>query len=121
MCVQMCVPVCSSVCCCVCSRVALGMCMFVCVCELCKEELITEVAITSVDGYIETQTDYDPLPLPCPATTRCLSSCAALQLGGIKGNQLMLLLSLFGANKKLYRKSAAAWGLRVSYRVTRKF
>lgn len=100
--------------------------MFVCVCELCKEELITEVAITSVDGYIETQTDYDPLPLPCPATTRCLSSCAPLQLGGIKGNQLMLLLvllllSLFGANKKLYRKSAAARGLRVSYRVTRTF
>lgn len=74
----MCVRVCSSVCCCVCSRVALGMCMFVCVCELCKEELITEVAITSVDGYIETQTDYDPLPLPC------LSCCAALQLGASK-------------------------------------
>lgn len=43
--------------------------VYVCVyvCELCKEELITEVAITSVDGYIETQTDYGPLPLPCPA------------------------------------------------------
>lgn len=75
--------------------------VYVCVyvCELCKEELITEVAITSVDGYIETQTDYGPLPLPClalprPATTPCLSCCGPLQLGGIKGNQLMLLLLL---------------------------
>lgn len=99
----------------------------VCVCELCKEELITEVAITSVDGYIETQTDWETSPCPCPACTLRLPDPTTLQLEGIKGNQLnccCCYVSHYLGHTKNHIESLwqlGAWDSRVAYRVARTF